>query len=470
MVVHCSPPKCQLDSKSNTCVLPNPWIAFQRSGLGNGLSEYQRKRAYKQFKNAYVAQTGNDPVAFRAALCLRRPILPPRNVGDSTATVVRGYLADMRERLRRNRVHYTKECNIDKTVLEFFDRMFATKIKGTTLTPCQRVGQTLLRLCVGQQEAKFYTFSKTLGLGLHGFVFQCLYKARERRVVKMMIVGDDDAEVQLTGKDTVLEISERLLQREFTMHKLVMERTTSSSGFRVLEVFGDLALFQPPRFDRKIGVYLMQNLPYATLEQEIGEAVSKGALPSAILKKIAETLEQEIGEAVPKGALPSAILTKIAEIPRVLADLHRHGIGHSDLHAGNIAFPDGNNVSKPYILDFGRTILLDTAFSRPIELSTYCVLEHALVLFSLFHYRPSHIVEVYNAFLGGMDDIMTYINRNRTSPSLRDKIKIMLTPLKKSDKLSEREALLRELLYDVKPFKRRGQLSNVGYLRFVTDL
>ena len=83
-----------------------------------------------------------------------------------------------------------------------------------------------------------------------------------------MIVGDDQKDVQVMGKSTVEEIAEPLLRREFKMHNEVMARTTSSSGFRVLKVFGDLAVFRPPRFaDRKIGVYLMQSLPHITLKR-----------------------------------------------------------------------------------------------------------------------------------------------------------------------------------------------------------
>ena len=47
--------------------------------IAKGLTHAQRKEAYVKFKPAYLAQVHHDEVAFRAALCLNRPLMTSIN-------------------------------------------------------------------------------------------------------------------------------------------------------------------------------------------------------------------------------------------------------------------------------------------------------------------------------------------------------------------------------------------------------
>ena len=432
----CPPPQCH-QTPSGDCALPSPWLTFQRAGLAKGLTVSQRRRAYGKFKAAYLSQTGHDPVAYRAALCLGRPpkTEAPIPAPAPAQTLMQRYVSGLRARLESNRVHYTKECDMDKKLLTFFATLFHTSIKSTTLSPCQVVGLILLRQCVPPEEVKYYTFSKLLGIGTTGFVFECLYKGKERRAVKMMMVGESNKEtVKLTKDISVSTIAEPSLRREFEMHRLVMARTTASSLYRVLDIYGDLAVFRPALSRRRVGVYIMQTLPYPTLDQDLSRAMSKR-----------------------NAFLSEAFLKKIETLPRIIADLHRHGLAHSDLHAGNVAF-DPANQAKPYILDFGRMLVLESTFPKPAERATFRAIDQVIPLYTFVDMvkdksppPDSYIVEMYNSFLRGLD-----IPRSLAGvpAKLRKELATCFQPIDPpvKESITRRLAAINFLLYYTTPF------------------
>lgn len=81
---------------------------------------------------------------------------------------------------------YVDNCVIDLQILSLFKRM--VNVTSLTHNPCQVVGRELLRLCEPPDEVDNYAFAKVLGIGLNGFVFQCLYKNVKLCAVKMIIV------------------------------------------------------------------------------------------------------------------------------------------------------------------------------------------------------------------------------------------------------------------------------------------
>lgn len=335
-----------------------------------------------------MAMVYHDPVAFRAALCMGKepgaPTVPRRTpkekmmpVGD----VVGKYMVDLRHRLHDDRVFYVKECDIKPETVEFFDKLIPTRYAGTTLTTCEVVGLAMLRKCVPPSEVKFYTFKKTLGQGLHGFVFQCLYKGREKRAIKLVVLHDGEDEYNIYAEDDdIWSVSKPSLVKEFKMHQTALRLMKKSGRFRVLDILGGLCVFKPPKFDKRVGVYIMENLEPKTLHNEI----------HAVLER------QD-----PQAALPSRILEKVREVPRVIAELHRLGVAHSDMHTGNVAF-DPDDPRRPYLLDFGRMQWLNKLGEQA---QLYRVLDFAAPLHSYLRSRstpPEKVVELYNAYIQGV--------------------------------------------------------------------
>lgn len=337
-----------------------------------GMTTEQRSEEYKKWKIEYMARVGNDPVAFHAALCLNKSLLSFRR-----KLTIQRYLRGLRERLQKNRIDYIKECHIEPETSEFFDKLIPTGAEGTTLNTCQMVGLTILKKCVPPEEAKFYMFKNVLGVGRHGFVFLCRYKRTHHRAVKLIALhrGGKENEYALAvdEKKHIVSTSETSFMREVKMHQhLVKIAGISSSGFRVLKVVGNPSVFKPRQHlvdalksqrsrrtvftsesrYRRIGVYVMEELPFDTLDKEIDEWM----------------------EEFPGIPFPKNILDKVQETAKVVGELHSHGIAHSDLHAGNIAF-DPKSPRSPYILDFGRTKMLkDMRGWEPLyRIFDYCV-------------------------------------------------------------------------------------------------
>ena len=224
----------------------NSWVSFLRDPHTKGRTMIEKSGAYSELKGE-LAQSFREANPF-----------------------VQRYIAGLRKRLHENRVKYTKECHIEEDTLAFFETFARMSIPGTTLTFCQMVGLQLLKKCVPRIEAKFYTFSKVLGVGLHGFVFECRYQIREPYAVKLMLLHDrEDWYSMSTGKTMVYSVSRESLSREVSMQRRMSAMGQTSSCFRTLEIVGDLAVFEPRRFDRKLGVYIMQKLPVPTLNTEI---------------------------------------------------------------------------------------------------------------------------------------------------------------------------------------------------------
>jgi hypothetical protein len=362
----CQPPKCNRNN-SGECGYPNPWHIFQKLGLGKGMTDAQRKKAYKDFKKRVVDSTGGDLVAFRMELCrlmASEVASPPSSTssGASSSTVV----------------HHA--CDIPRKYVTFFDRLFPMNAQRTNLTLCELVGRGLLRQCLPLEEAQSHSFEKSLGVGLNGFVFSAIYRKRERRVVKMVMVGSpNDPPIRLDGRHSLHKVSERLLRSEWKMHKAFM--SLASPNFRVLKIYGDPCVFKPPKYRERyrgcVGTYVMADLPFPTLDKQLKATT------------------------VP----PPHWMEKIEVIPSVIAAIHRSGMAHSDLHVGNIAFdPRPSAREPPYVIDFGRALVLDAALPNKKEQSRFMVIEYTIPLDIFCRMeKPSRIAsKMYNAFLKGI--------------------------------------------------------------------
>lgn len=380
-VERCFAPKCYRDT-SGKCVLPNPWNVFQKTGEAQELTVEDRQKAYPAWKAKYMAQAGNDPVAFNAALCMGRPLKTVDR--NSPATLVKRHLVGLRKRLEENRVHYVRDCDIGEETLAFFNTLIPTTIQGTTLNHCQVAGLMLLRKCVPPGEVKFYTFEKVLGVGLHGFVFLCRYKRTEQRAVKFMVIhegGDqNEYEVPVDSSRAIVSVSKKTLMREFDMHQHFSHIADKrNSHFRVLKILSDMAVFKPPKFKKCVGVYVMEMLPFTPFDNEIEAHLTK----------------------FPNSPLPRLMLDKAAEVARLMGVLHENGVAHSDLHSGNIAF-DPKSPRDPYILDFGRAQILEKLGTQA---TLYRMIEYAVPLESYlrsFKESPKAAVQLCNAHLTGI--------------------------------------------------------------------
>jgi tRNA A-37 threonylcarbamoyl transferase component Bud32 len=367
----------------------------------------ERKKAYAIWKQEYMAMVGNDPVAFRAALCMGRQPARPSKVPSSLISkkkpdikgLVEKYMVGLRQRLHDNRVFYVKECNIRPGTIEFFNQLIPTNYVGTTLSTCEVVGLAMLRRCVPASEVRFYTFKQVLGTGLHGFVFQCLYKGKEERAIKLVVLhkgGDQNAySIPVENGKEIFSVSKASLEKEFKMHQHMLRLSEKSDRFRVLNILSGLCVFKPPRFDNCIGVYIMESLKPKPFEKEL----------DAALLVHADT-----------GAFPRLIREKVKEVPRVMAELHRLGVAHSDMHAGNVAF-DPKNPRRPYVLDFGRMHMLSKLGEQA---QLYRILEYAAPLDTYLRWfgksYPEETVELYNTYLEGVDlseSDKTYVQKNR---------------------------------------------------------
>lgn len=66
------------------------------------------------------------------------------------------------------------------------------------------------------------------------------------------------------------------------MHMQLSKKATPSSGFKVVKTFGTLAVFDPPGAKQyRIGVYLMERLPYRTAA-DIIDSSNKRVTPSIL--------------------------------------------------------------------------------------------------------------------------------------------------------------------------------------------
>ena len=265
-------------------------------------------------------------------------------------------------------VSYVKSCDIESQVVQFFERILNKPI--SSIDPCKDIGPALLHKCVSPEEIQYYTFEKVLGFGLNGFVFQCIYKNTERRAVKMVLISDKKQAEKVTSSKTIYSVTKNHLKQEFNVHHQMLQVLTPSSQFNVLNIFGDLAIFNPPLSKYEIGIYIMQSLPAPTL---LGEIIQHG------------------------GKITPAIYEKLKTIPRVIANIQEHGYAHSDLHTGNISF-DPSDPDRPIVLDFGRTVNLTSTFHNVGELATFRFFDYVNALDCLV---LNH--KTYNALLGIMN-------------------------------------------------------------------
>jgi hypothetical protein len=179
-------------------------------------------------------------------------------------------MRQLRERIQRDRRNVTKECVIGDEVLAFFQRIVTTRIEGTTLTPCEMIGLTLLRRCVPRTEVKYHVFRQTLGMGLNGFVFECLYRNREPRAVKLVLIRDPRLAPSVRlDRHVIRRMAESMVRKEFEMHLRVRSAADDSAPFRVLNVIGRLSVFKPRRLGWRVAVYVMDKLPGPTLANEM---------------------------------------------------------------------------------------------------------------------------------------------------------------------------------------------------------
>jgi hypothetical protein len=274
-------------------------------------------------------------------------------------------------------VTYVKACDIEPRALQFFERILNDRL-SVSVDPCQDIGRALLKKCVTPDEIKYYTFEKVLGIGYNGFVFQCLYKNTERRAVKLVLITNSSSQKKITSENEIIRpVTKTQVNREFNTHYdlLQLQRMTPSLGFKVLNIFGKLAIFKPPSSKYEIGVYIMQSLPAPTLHHEV---------------------EQNGG-----GRMPRSILQKIGTIPRVIANLQEYGYAHSDLHIGNICF-DPSDPDRPIVLDFGRTVHLSSTFTDLGERSTFRLFDYVQTLWRLLWDHTA-----YNVFVDTMDTDLT---------------------------------------------------------------
>jgi tRNA A-37 threonylcarbamoyl transferase component Bud32 len=111
------------------------------------------------------------------------------------------------------------------------------------------------------------------------------------------------------------------------------------------------------------------------------------------------TLLDEITSALDESTaqLPANIIKKAEEIPRVISRLHALGYAHSDLHSGNIAF-DPRDPQRPIVIDFGRTVHLNSTFSNPDEAAEFRIFDYMVPLDS-FVGKDEDAITVHNAVL-----------------------------------------------------------------------
>lgn len=359
----CVPPKC--DRKPGV----NPWNAFLRSGLGSGLTNAQRKVAYAKYKKDMLAQVG-----YMAAV--RGPVWTQKWTPTPPKDKVLTPTPDNHH--SNSSVDYIPECDIPDAVLAFFRTMFAIDVRSKKVSPCQAVGTALLPKCVSPSEASHYSFDKVLGIGLNGFVFECLYKEKERRAVKLVIISKKSGDrVNVDGKKKLHTMTERQVRQEFKMHRDLGKTLTRSSGFNVLKLYGRLAIFTPPLYSKyRIGVYIMQSLPTQVC-----------------------TLMKDMDKA--EGRMTPAIRKKVGAIPRVIAEIQKRGYAHSDLHSGNIAF-DPKNPGRPFVLDFGRTIHLESTFKEStVDKAIFSMIDYTIPLLVLLSPTTDDIA-AYNTVVAAM--------------------------------------------------------------------
>jgi tRNA A-37 threonylcarbamoyl transferase component Bud32 len=231
-----------------------------------------------------------------------------------------------------------------------------------------------------------------LGFGKNGFVLQAIYKDKLVRAVKMVIASEHVGRDVKIGKECrIVTTSEEQVRREFEMHNQIFKKATRSSGFQVLKTFGKLAVFAPPGYKNRIGVYIMECLPYRTLD-EIIESSNKKA---------------------------TSILRMVQAIPRVIENLQRCGFAHGDLHFENIAF-DPDDYSRPFVLDFGRTTKL-SQFKKVSEKASFACIDYLVPLYSLTTQIP-----LYNAFVKAVDIADKF---EHIPAALRKKVTEIFSPL-----------------------------------------
>ena len=329
--------------------------------------------------------------------------------------------------------------------------MFPMKLQDTTLTPCELVGMGLLRSCVSPDEARFYVFDETLGVGGNGFVFACRYKNNQRRVVKMVIVGSPyDSPVKLDRTRAIYKVPEPLLRREWEMHQRLQHLTSEATSpqFRVLNTYGNLCVFKPPLYQGQIAAYVMDELPFHPLQHYLDQS-----------------------------NIPLHMMKHLKSIPRIISAFHRYGMAHSDLHAGNIAFdPTPGSRRLPYVIDFGRTMVLKSEIPVQSEQARFRVLEYTIPLDMFVRTSdqpPKIIAKLYNAYLEGMD-IGT--DRMSVSGNLRKSVDKVFTPFPSFEKFSndevniwlqEREHIINKIL-NANAFGRKGKRYTLSYLNIVT--
>ena len=314
--------------------------------------------------------------------------------------------------------YYINECDIAVSILKFFQKMFALKTTPKD-DPCLVIGRAMLSKCIPSDEIKHYAFRKVLGIGLNGFIIQSMYKGKAAHAVKMVLVGDE-AKVKIGNKYSIVTTSEAQIRREFEMHGEIFKKATSRSGFQVLKAFGKLAIFDPPGYGSyRIGVYIMECLPYRTLREIIESSKKKTATPS--------------------------ILEMVGAIPRVIGNLQKHGFAHGDMHFGNIAF-DPEDCSRPYVLDFGRTIKL-SQFKRASEKASYACMDYLVPL-----YFMQDDISLYNAYVSVVDihDLL-----ERVPAALRKKFTEIFSHLTLKSKAKRRRII--DDMFDDQEFNSSGE-------------
>ena len=259
------------------------------------------------------------------------------------------------------------ECEVADDILGFFETALDVP-PGHFPNPCEVLAHKLICACLEADECVKYRFKEVLGSGLNGLVLDAVYDNVHLRVAKVVLVHAD-ADVP-TRKDVgplrLKTVGRRAFEREVALHKQLMQRQWRT--FQVLNVHGEAGVVPIEEDNLAIGVYVMDKLVLRVVGSEVLDDVD---LP-----------------------LPSWLVHVLHQIPHILAELHRAGYVHNDLHLGNVAASRFNFDTKPTLLDFGRCLSLAS------------VPAHHRAALQLYDYTVllAHLLDYLTYYLGEEED------------------------------------------------------------------
>lgn len=314
----CKAPRCY-KTKKEKCTLPNPWIVFNGLVKGKSYSKEKKSTEYAHFLTKYksVRETGDDK-AYRSALCITtktKKAMEPSYIKNKGSIV-----SKFVERLMKERKEIEMGCKMTPNIKEFFNQFVPTEITGVPLNPCQMIAKFMLEKCVARNELKYYTFQDTISYGAHGLLMSGTYKQKPIAIKIIPVHKLSRYELSFTidhNTTKIKSVQEKNIVREFNIQKQVAE--TDFNNFRVPKIYGDVSIIRSKKNkSHRIAVIVME--------------------------KVVNPIDLEKASGVEQ-------TNRLMEIPSFLAELHKKGFIHGDLHLWNVLFTN----EKPFVIDYGRS-------------------------------------------------------------------------------------------------------------------